>query len=165
MTQAGLDQPLHLPPEGRFDGAEHRYPVRVHFEDTDATGMVYHANYVRFIERARSDMLRLAGIDQRARLDAGEGGYAVGEVQLRYLSPARLHDVLLVVSRLVQVRAAAVVVHQQVRRGAALLADARVTAVLVAASGRPTRQPADWIAIYNGLLSGEPMNQGTAHTS
>ena len=62
-----------LPVEGRFDGIEHRLPVRVYFEDTDLSGVVYHANYLRYMERGRSDMLRLAGIDQRAAQEAGEG--------------------------------------------------------------------------------------------
>ena len=59
MTAIGIDQPV----EGRFDGREHRFPVRVYFEDTDLSGVVYHANYLRYMERARSDMLRLVGVD------------------------------------------------------------------------------------------------------
>ena len=69
MPSSFEDQPL----EGRFDGPEHRFPVRVYFEDTDLSGVVYHANYLRYMERARSDMLRLAGIDQRATMEAGGG--------------------------------------------------------------------------------------------
>ena len=150
VTQAGPDQPV----EGRFDGSVHRFPVRVYFEDTDLSGVVYHANYLRYMERARSDMLRLAGIDQRARWEAGEGAYAVTDVQIRYAAPARLDDALLVVSTLTQVRAASVVIHQQVRKGEAVLTDARVTAALVGASGRPVRQPPEWIAIYTELCRG-----------
>jgi acyl-CoA thioester hydrolase len=67
------------PATGRFDGVEHRFPVRVYFEDTDLSGVVYHANYLRFMERARSDMLACVGIDQRGSFDGGEGVYAVAD--------------------------------------------------------------------------------------
>ena len=137
---------------GRFDGAEHRFPVRVYFEDTDLSGVVYHANYLRFMERARSDMLRLAGIDQRAAFERGEGAYAVADLHIRYAAPARLDDELLVVSRLTAVRAASVVIQQEVRRGGDVLTRATVTAALVAPGGRPRRQPAGWTAIYKSLL-------------
>ena len=151
MTQPGSDQPV----EGRFDRGEHRFPVRVYFEDTDLSGVVYHANYLRYMERARSDMLRLAGIDQRAVFEAGEGAYAVADLAIRYRVPARLDDALLVVSRVRRVRAASVVIHQQVSRGATMVAEADVTAALVAASGRPKRQPQAWLDIYRGLTGAE----------
>lgn len=148
VPQADGDQPQG----GRFAGREHRYPLRVFFEDTDLSGVVYHANYLRFMERARSDMLRLAGIDQRAVHDAGEGAYAVADLAIRYRAPARLDDALLVVSRIVAVRAASVVIHHTVRRGSLVLAEADVTAALVAPSGRPKRQPAAWTDIYQRLI-------------
>jgi acyl-CoA thioester hydrolase len=147
MTPGGTDQPL----DGYFEGREHRFAVRVYFEDTDLSGVVYHANYLRFMERARSDMLRIAGIDQRAVFEAGEGAYAVADLAIRYRAPARLDDALLVVSRVIAVRAASVVIHQTVRRGAVVLTEADVTAALVAASGRPRRQPRAWLDIYQRL--------------
>jgi acyl-CoA thioester hydrolase len=153
MTQAGPDRPV----EGRFDRQEHRFPVRVYFEDTDLSGVVYHANYLRYMERARSDMLRLAGIDQRAGIEAGEGAYAVASLHIRYAAPAKLDDALLVVSRLTQVKAASVHIHQRVMRGEVLLADAEVVAALVAPDGRPKRQPRGWVDIYKSLLpEGDP---------
>jgi acyl-CoA thioester hydrolase len=148
MTAIGPDQPV----EGRFDGREHRFPVRVYFEDTDLSGVVYHANYLRFMERARSDMLRLAGIDQRAAFEAGEGAYAVSAMDIRYRRPAKLDDALLVVSRLTRVRAAAVHIHQRVMRGADIVTEADVTAALVAPDGRPWRQPPGWVAVYEKLI-------------
>jgi acyl-CoA thioester hydrolase len=148
MRDDGVDQPQ----QGRFEGAEHRFPVRVYFEDTDLSGVVYHANYLRYMERARSDMLRVAGIDQRAVFEAGEGAYAVAEVAIRYLAPARLEDALLVVSRVTAVRAASVVIHQTVRRGSLVLSEADVTAALVSPSGRPRRQPRAWTEIYQRLV-------------
>jgi len=149
MTATGIDQPV----EGRFDGREHRFPVRVYFEDTDLSGVVYHANYLRYMERARSDMLRLVGIDQRAVMEAGEGAYAVSDMAIKFRRPAKLDDALTVVSRLIRVRAAAVHIHQRVMRGLELLAEAEVTAALVAADGRPKRQPAAWTAAYARLIS------------
>ena len=148
MAQMHEDQPV----EGRFDGKEHRFPVRVYFEDTDLSGVVYHANYLRYMERARSDMLRLAGIDQRGVHEAGGCAYAVSALAIRYKRPARLDDALVVVTRLTQIRAASVDIHQRVMRGAEILTDADVTAALVAASGRPTRQPAAWIEAFRRLM-------------
>jgi acyl-CoA thioester hydrolase len=148
MSDDGPDQPQ----AGRFEGREHRYPVRVFFEDTDLSGVVYHANYLRYMERARSDMLRVAGIDQRAVHEAGEGAYAVADLAIRYRAPAKLDDALLVVSRVAVVRAASVVIHQTVRRGSLVLTQAEVTAALVAPSGRPKRQPAAWVDIYQRLI-------------
>lgn len=145
----GVDQPK----EGRFEGAEHRFPLRVYFEDTDLSGVAYHANYLRWMERARSDMLRLAGIDQRAVWDAGEGAYAVADLHIRYRAPARLDDALLVVSRVVAAGPARVVIHQTVRCEARILADAEVVAALVSPSGRPRRQPRAWVDIYTQLAA------------
>ncbi|HEX4692952.1 tol-pal system-associated acyl-CoA thioesterase [Sphingomonas sp.] len=148
MTAVATDQPV----EGRFDGREHRFPVRVYFEDTDLSGVVYHANYLRYMERARSDMLRLVGVDQRGVMESGGGAYAVSELAIKYHHPARLDDALIVVSRLTQVRAAAVAIHQRVMRGTDILTEADVTAALVAPDGRPRRQPAEWAAAYRELL-------------
>lgn len=144
-----------LPVEGRFEGTQHRFPVRVYFEDTDLSGVVYHANYLRYMERARSDMLRLAGIDQRGFHDAGEGAYAVSALAIKYRRPARLDDALLVVSELIAVRAASVDIHQRVMRGDEIVSEADVTAALVAPSGRPRRQPRDWIEAFERLLAPE----------
>jgi len=145
-----------LPAGGRFVGPEHRFAVRVYFEDTDLSGVVYHANYLRWMERARSDMLRLAGIDQRGFHEAGEGAYAVADLRIRYRAPARLDDDVLVVSRIRKVAAASVVIQQIVRRDGVDLAEAEVTAALVAATGRPRRQPRGWTDIYDRLAREAP---------
>lgn len=143
------------PTQGRLYGREHRLPVRVYFEDTDLSGVVYHANYLRWMERGRSAMLRLIGVDQRAALDAGEGAYAVASLTISYHAPARLDDAVVVVSRLVGLRAASCLIHQRVMRGRQLLAEAEVTAAFVAPDGRPRRQPRDWMALFAPLLVGE----------
>jgi acyl-CoA thioester hydrolase len=143
------------PADGAMRGRTHRFPVRVYFEDTDVAGIVYYANYLRFMERARSDMLRALGIDQRATLEAGEGVYAVAEVAIKYRAPAKLADDLVIVTRLDAVRAASVLIHQQVMRGAEILADALVTAAFITPEGRPRRQPRAWIERFEALEEDE----------
>jgi len=144
-----------LPQSGRFEGKRHLFAVRVYFEDTDLSGVVYHANYLRWFERARSDMLRLAGIDQRAAHDSGEGAYAVTEMSLRYARPARLDDAITVISRVTEVSAAACRLDQQALRGDVLLCSAGLRVAFVTPDGRPRRQPADWIAAFRALI--EPL--------
>ena len=136
---------------GRFERGVHRFPVRVYFEDTDLTGVVYHANYLRYMERARSDMLALAGIDQLEVMQGGRGYYAVADLQIAYKRPAKLGDALEVRSQVVRVRAAATLTRQQVWRGDDLLTEAQVTAAWLDANGRPQRQPANWAALFETM--------------
>ena len=103
------------------------------------------------MERARSDMLRAAGIDQRAVLEAGDGVYVVVEAHIRYHGSARLDDALVVLSRVREVRAASCIIHQRVMRDREILADALITAAFVSAEGRPKRQPREWVAKFERL--------------
>jgi len=151
MTSSSFDTPFR----GGFVGAEHRFALTVYFEDTDTAGIVYYANYLKFMERARSDMLRAAGIDQRGAIEEGTGVYAVAEANVRYLRPAKLGDDLLVVSRVEKVRAASVLIHQRVTRGAEQLTDARITAAFLTPDGRPTRQPREWVTVFEAIARGE----------
>lgn len=141
-----------LPALGRFEGLEHYFVLRVYFEDTDLTGVVYHANYLRFMERARSDMLVAAGIDQRVAFEGGEGAYAVRKLAIHFHAPARLGDELVVISSLRRLRPASVDIHQRVMRREAIMAEAEVEAAFVSPSGRPRRQPADWVAAFEPLV-------------
>jgi acyl-CoA thioester hydrolase len=140
------------PPSGRFDGTAHYFPVRVYYEDTDLSGIVYHANYLKWFERARSDLLRLLGIDQRAAQEAGEGTYAVAELTIRYAAPAKLDDAVIVESRPIELRAASCRLHQKVWRGADLLAEAHLRVAFVGADGRPRRQPDAWRTAFATLM-------------
>lgn len=135
---------VRQPYAGAFLGAVHHFAVRVYYEDTDASGVVYHANYLRFMERARADMLRAAGIDQRADMDGGQGYWAVHEAAITYLRPARLEDALVVRSRIVKSRAAGVEIEQAVWRGQEQLTRGHVTAAFLGMDGRPKRQPQAW---------------------
>ena len=136
-------------------GKVHRFALRVYFEDTDVAGIVYYANYLRFMERARSDMLRAVGINQRSALEGGDGVYAVAEAHIKYRAPAKLDDELLVVSNVRQVRAASCVIHQRVMRGDEILTDAMVTAAFLSPEGRPKRQPRAWVDIFERLKGEE----------
>lgn len=140
------------PSSGRFDGVTHVFAVRVYFEDTDLSGVVYHANYLRWFERARSDMLRLAGIDQRRAHDAGEGAYAVTDMGLRYLRPARLDDAVVISSRVEAVSPATCRLVQQASREGEVLCEATVRVAFVSPSGRARRQPAAWVEAFRSLL-------------
>jgi len=144
-----------LPQSGCFDGTRHVFAVRVYFEDTDLSGVVYHANYLRWFERARSDMLRLAGIDQRAAHDAGEGAYAVTDMALRYARPARLDDAVTVVSMVAEVSPVTCRLDQAAWRGDDLLCSATVRVAFVAPNGRPRRQPPHWVAAFRALVAPE----------
>ena len=152
MATANLDQPYR----GGFLGAEHRFALSVYFEDTDAYGVVYYANYLRFMERARSDMIRAAGVDQVAELRASGSAYVVVEVNIRYRSPGRLGDELLVISTVDRVLASSVHIQQRVMRGTELLTDARVTAAFLDGEGRPRRQPKDWVERFRQISAREP---------
>jgi acyl-CoA thioester hydrolase len=141
-----------MPASGQFEDGEHCFPLRVYFEDTDAGGVVYHANYLRYMERARSDMLRLLGIDQRGALERGTGVYAIADLTIRYRAPARLDDALVVRSRVRQVTAARCIIDQSVWRDATELTQGSVTVAFLDPAGRPRRQPADWIALFEPHL-------------
>jgi acyl-CoA thioester hydrolase len=146
---------IREPYRGQLVGRTHYFALRVYFEDTDVAGIVYYANYLRFMERARSDMLRAMGVDQRAALEGGEGVYAVAEVSLKYRRPAKLDDDLLVVTELLEVRAASVLIHQRVMRGDEVLTDGTVTAAFLSRDGRPKRQPRAWVELFDRLKGEE----------
>jgi len=148
-----MDEHAPQPASGLFQGPLHLFPVRVYYEDTDLTGIVYHANYLRWCERARSDLLRLLGIDQRAAVEAGEGHYAVAEMHIRYLAPARLDDALVIASEATELRSASVRLRQRVLRDGNPLAEAAVRVGFISPDGRPRRQPSAWRAAFDPLLS------------
>src|SRR3954470_21897689 len=144
---------LDVPYRGGFVGNEHRFALTVYFEDTDAYGIVYYANYLKFMERARSDMIRAVGVDQAAELKRSGSAYAVVEVDIKYRRPGRLGDDLQVVSSVEQVRASSVDIHQRVMRGPELLTDARVTAAFLDGEGGPRRQPSDWVEKFKAITT------------
>ncbi|GGM03365.1 tol-pal system-associated acyl-CoA thioesterase [Pseudooceanicola nanhaiensis] len=120
----------------------HRFELRVYYEDTDLAGIVYYANYLKFIERARSEWVRGLGIDQ-VRMKAEGLVFAVRRVEADYLSPARFDDVLEVETAPEAVTAARIVLSQVVKRAGEVLFEARVTLVALSDTGHPVRLPAN----------------------
>ena len=143
------------PPGGVLDGARHFYAVRVYYEDTDLSGITYHANYLRWFERARSDLLRLLDIDQRAAIESAEGAYALSEVNLKYLRPARLDDDVVIETLCNEVGAASCRMHQIARRGDEVLCEASLRVGFISLDGRPRRQPAEWRAAFQRFMAQE----------
>ena len=117
-------------------------PVRIYWEDTDAGGVVYHANYLKFFERARTEWLRVAGAQQQALLVQTGGTFVVADVQVRYLVPAKLDDLIMVTAKLVEQGQVFLQIEQQAWRGDTLLAQGRVRIAWVHTNTlRPTRIP------------------------
>jgi acyl-CoA thioester hydrolase len=121
----------------------HVLPVRVYFEDTDFSGLVYHASYVRWCERGRSDFLRLLGNDHRELISGDEGrepaAFVVRRMSLEYFKPARIDEILEVHTRLLELGAASLTLQQSIVRDGATLFEAQVMVVLVSVSGKPLR--------------------------
>lgn len=119
----------------------HRFPLRVYYEDTDFGGVVYYANYLKFIERGRSEWVRSHGIDQKALKDQAGLVFAVRRVLAEYLRPALFDDALEVVTEVKRLSGVRLDLHQQVRRGEEVLFTAEVTLVCLHLDGKPARLP------------------------
>ena len=138
-------QTEHL--DGAIRAGRHHMQIRVYYEDTDFSGLVYHANYLRFMERGRSNYLRLLGADQRALFTEAESeapgfAFVVRSMQLEFLKPARMDDVLDIMTRPLEVRGASITLHQEVRRGEVLLLDARVKVAFISGGqAKPIPKP------------------------
>lgn len=122
--------------DGAIVGGKHVMQVRVYYEDTDFTGIVYHANYLRFMERGRTNYLRLLGADQHAlfaeaQSEAPGFSFVVRAMQLDYLKPARMDDVLEIVTSPHDIKGASITLHQEVRRGGDVLVEAQVKVAFV----------------------------------
>lgn len=141
---------------GRIVGQEHVLPVRVYYEDTDFSGVVYHANYLKFCERGRSDWLRLLGLHHSTLFTAGDDGdrlaFAVRRMEADFLGPAHIDDVLEVRTRLVGLSGARLDLAQQVWRGEMELFRARTTIVMIDGAGRPKRLPSGLKSLVSPML-------------
>ena len=133
------------PTAGKFEGGAHWLPIRVYYEDTDFTGVVYRANYLRYMERGRSDFIRLAGVDHVFMAAQGGAAFAIAKFDIDFKKPARIDDALVVRSLFFPVKGVRLNAFQQVLRGGELLAQARVTAVCVGPDARPIKPPAAMI--------------------
>jgi acyl-CoA thioester hydrolase len=128
------------PSSGRFEGREHVLPVRIYYEDTDFTGVVYHANYLRFFERGRSDALRAAGVSHTALLEGDRPtAFTIVRMEIDFRRPARIDDALEVRTLYEQIRGPRLFIRQHIRRGEETICEAVVEAACIDLSGRPTR--------------------------
>ena len=131
-----MNNPRSVPRDGEIRDGRHFLIVRVYYEDTDFTGIVYHANYLRYMERGRTNYLRLIGADHRALFEAAEKeapgfAFVVRSMEIDFRRPARMDDLLHVITAPVEVRGASATVHQQVMRGDELLVEANVRVAFV----------------------------------
>jgi acyl-CoA thioester hydrolase len=137
---------------GELTAEGHRLSQRVYYEDTDFSGIVYHARYLHFFERGRTDYLRLAGI-HHAEIGDGLHGerlvWIVRRMEIEFVSPARIDDVLEIATRVEEISGARIVMSQKIKCRDALVATARVEAAIVNGEGKPRRFPKDWIGKLN----------------
>ena len=133
---------MSQPTSGEFEGRTHLLPVRVYYEDTDFTGLVYHANYLRFFERGRSDFLRLVSSGHAELLDRDDPlAFVVTRMDIRFLKPARIDDALVVRTAYEAVKGPRLFVSQRILRGQDLIAQASVEAACIGLDGRARRPP------------------------
>ena len=129
----------------------HRLRARVYFADTDFSGVVYHARYLEFFERGRSDFLRLAGVHHTELIDGKHGEkivWVVKRMEIDFRASARIDDILTVDTRTLDISGARIVMGQTISRGDALLVEARVEAAIIGETGRPRRFPKEWIPAF-----------------
>ena len=119
----------------------HRFAIRVYYEDTDVAGMVYYANYLKFAERARTELLRASGSSHREMMDTLDLAFAVSRCEVDYLRPAVLDDLLTVETRVIEVGAAVIRLDQRVLRGEELLSRLVIRVACLNRKGRPQRLP------------------------
>ena len=135
------------PTAGVFEGREHVLPVRVYYEDTDFTGVVYHANYVRYFERGRSDFLRLAGVSHTDLLEREDpAAFVVTRLVIDFRLAARIDDALVVRTTYDTVRGPRLMISQRIERAGALIAQAEVEAACINLNGRPRKPPSGLVA-------------------
>ena len=130
------------PTSGRIDGGRHILPLRIYYEDTDAQGIVYYANWMRFLERGRTELLRLLGQEHSALREQSGLNWVVRRCLIDYLKPGRLDDTIEVVTSCGDLRAASLSMLQEARRGGETLVKAELLIACVGVDGRPSRLPA-----------------------
>ena len=142
------------PTAGRFEGRDHLLPVRVYYEDTDFTGVVYHANYVRYFERGRSDFLRVAGVHHAELLDRDDpAAFAIVRMELDFKRAARIDDALAVRTTYESARGPRLFISQRITRGEELICAAQVEAACIDLAGRPRKPPAGMLDILRPLFA------------
>lgn len=142
------------PTAGWLEGREHVLPVRIYYEDTDFTGVVYHANYLRYFERGRSDFLRLAGVSHSALLESPDpAAFAVTRITVEFRRAARIDDALTVRTTYDLVKGPRLFISQRILRGDEVIATAEVEAACIDSSGRARRPPPGLVEALRPLFS------------
>lgn len=142
---------LLAPLAGELTSSGHRLMARVYYADTDFSGVVYHARYLEFLERGRSDFLRLAGVHHTELIEGRHGeriAWVVRRMEIDFLQPARIDDVLTVDTRTEAISGARIFMAQELSRDGEVLVRARVEAAIVGGNGRPRRFPKEWVAAF-----------------
>jgi acyl-CoA thioester hydrolase len=136
---------------GVIENGTHRLVARVYYADTDFSGVVYHARYLEFFERGRSDFLRLAGV-HHTELAEGKHGekivWVVRKMEIVFHAPARIDDILTIDTRTENISGARIFMAQQIKRDDALLVEAKVEAAIIGEIGKPRRFPKEWIDVF-----------------
>jgi acyl-CoA thioester hydrolase len=148
---ADEDEALATGLTGELTLTGHRLLARVYFADTDFSGVVYHARYLEFFERGRSDFLRLAGVHHTELADGKHGEkmvWVVRRMEIVFHAPARIDDILTIDTKTVNVSGARIFMEQRIRRGDTALVDAKVEAAIIGESGRPRRFPREWVDTF-----------------
>ncbi|WP_425994876.1 YbgC/FadM family acyl-CoA thioesterase [Caulobacter sp. DWR1-3-2b1] len=141
------------PTAGVFEGREHQLPVRIYYEDTDFSGVVYHANYLRYFERGRSDFFRLIGISHTALAEA-DTAFAIIRMELDFKRSARIDDALVVRTTYDSIKGPRLFVTQRITRGADLICQASGVAVCITLDGRPRKPTSEMLAQLSPWLEG-----------
>ncbi len=138
---------------GRFEGRTHILPLRIYYEDTDLSGVVYHANYLRFMERGRSEYFRAAGIARLADLEGAEPwAWTLRKVELEFLRPARVDDLIAVHTQCIRLSGVRMAALQTIHANGALLTRGQVEACIITLTGKPKRIPRDAYEILAPLV-------------
>ena len=132
---------MTAPTTGRIEGGQHILPLRIYYEDTDAQGIVYYANWLRFLERGRTELLRMIGLEHSALQAASGINWVVRRCTIDYLKPARLDEIIDIVTTCGEMRGASLDMIQEARRGEAVLVRAELLVACMGESGRPARLP------------------------
>jgi acyl-CoA thioester hydrolase len=141
------------PTTGRIEGGRHILPLRIYYEDTDAQGIVYYANWLRFLERGRTELLRLLGFDQAAMRAEGGINWVVRRCTIDYLKPARFDDTIDVVTACGELRGASVKMVQEALRAGEVLVRAELLIACMGHDGRPIRVPTDAVAALQSVIA------------
>ncbi len=161
MTIDGKPVAATDPLSGELTEFGHRQSARVYFADTDFSGVVYHARYLEFFERGRSDYLRLAGVHHKELIDGKHGEklvWVVKRMEIDFRAAAQIDDVLMIETRTAEISGARIIMSQQIKRTDTVLVEAKVQAAIIGETGKPRRFPKQWIDVFMPKSTSAPQD-------